>query len=61
MFLPNGDIMILPWSDPALYIWDASPARAVEFACQTAGRDLTETEWSEHFPGQPYQSVCPED
>ncbi len=62
MFLPDGDIMIIPWGpEPAMYIWDASAARAVEFACQMAGRDLTEHEWAEHFPGQPYQSVCPQD
>ena len=60
-FLPNGDIMIVPWSrDPAVYIWDPSAERAVEFACRAAGRDLTEAEWAEHFPGQPFRSVCPQ-
>ncbi len=33
---------------------------AVEFACRAAGRDLTEAEWAEHFPGQPFRSVCPQ-
>ena len=61
-FLPDGRILIVPWHrDPAVYAWDPSAERAVEFACQAVGRDLTEAEWAEHFPGQPYQSVCPQD
>jgi hypothetical protein len=26
-----------------------------------AGRDLTEEEWAEFLPAQPYQSVCPQE
>ena len=60
-FLPNGNIMIVPWGkEPAVYIWDPSAKRAVEFACRAVGRDLTEAEWAEHFPGQPFHSVCPQ-
>ena len=60
-FLPSGDIMIVPNNyDPAVYFWDPSASRAVEFACRAAGRDLTEAEWAEYFPGQPFQSVCPQ-
>jgi hypothetical protein len=60
VFLPNGNIMIPPWGvDPAVYIWDPSATRAVEFACRAVGRDLTEAEWVEHFPGRPYRKVCP--
>lgn len=44
-----------------LYEWDPSARRALEFACRAAGRDLTEEEWAEHFPGQPLRSVCPQD
>lgn len=58
--LPNGNIMIVGREDHALYEWDPSAGRALEFACRAAGRDLTEAEWAEHFPGQPFQSVCPQ-
>jgi hypothetical protein len=61
VFVPSGDIMIVPFAgDPAVYVWDPSARRAVTFACRAAGRDLTEAEWAEHFPGQPFRSVCPE-
>lgn len=60
-FLPNGDIMIVPFAeDPAIYVWDPSAGRAVEFACRAAGRDLSKAEWAEYFPGQPFRSVCPQ-
>jgi hypothetical protein len=29
------------------------------FACRTAGRDLTPTEWHNVLPDRPYQHVCP--
>lgn len=60
-FLPDGRILIVPWHrDPAVYVWDPSASRAVEFACRAAGRDLTEAEWAEHFPGQRPRPVCPQ-
>jgi len=34
--------------------------RALDFACQMAGRDLTEAEWEDFLPAQPYRPVCPE-
>jgi hypothetical protein len=40
--------------------WDTSGARAVEFACRVAGRDLTEDEWAEHFGERPFQETCPD-
>ncbi len=59
-FLPNSNILIAARGEAAIYEWDPSAERAVEFACRAAGRDLTEAEWSEHFPGQHFRSVCPQ-
>jgi WD40 repeat protein len=47
--------------DGSIYRWDTDPGRALDFACQMAGRDLTEEEWAQYLPAQPYQSVCPQD
>ena len=33
---------------------------ALHRACQTAGRNLTEDEWAEYFPGEPYRETCPD-
>jgi DNA-binding SARP family transcriptional activator/WD40 repeat protein/energy-coupling factor transporter ATP-binding protein EcfA2 len=47
--------------DGKVYRWDTDRERALEFACQMAGRDLTEDEWAQFLPAQPYRSVCPQD
>ncbi|MDR7253853.1 DNA-binding SARP family transcriptional activator/WD40 repeat protein [Nocardioides sp. BE266] len=61
-FTPDGrTVLIAPFLGHAVYVWDPSPERALEFACRMAGRDLTEAEWAENFPDQPYRETCPED
>lgn len=47
--------------DGTVYRWDTDLDRAIDFACQMAGRDLTEDEWAQFLPAQPYESVCPQD
>ena len=44
-----------------VYRWETDLDRAIDFACQMAGRNLTEEEWEEFLPAQPYQSVCPDE
>jgi WD40 repeat protein/DNA-binding SARP family transcriptional activator len=46
--------------DGRVYRWETDLDRAVEFACAMAGRDLTEDEWADYLPAQPYQSICPD-
>jgi hypothetical protein len=29
-------------------------------ACSTAGRNCTQTEWADYFPGEPYGKTCPQ-
>ena len=45
--------------DGRVYRWDTDLDRALDFACEMAGRNLTEEEWEEFLPEQPYQDVCP--
>ena len=59
-FRPDGrTLLIAPQFGHAVYVWDPSAQRALDFACRMAGRDLTEAEWAENFPDQPYRHVCP--
>jgi WD40 repeat protein/DNA-binding SARP family transcriptional activator len=46
--------------DGTIYRWETDLDRAVDFACQMAGRNLSNEEWGEILPAQPYESVCPE-
>ena len=47
--------------DGRVYTWETDVGRALDFACQMAGRDLTEDEWAQFLPAQPYRSVCPQE
>ena len=64
-FMADGtSILVTPWNreprvDSGLYVWNPTSERAVEFACQAAGRDLTEEEWRSNFGSLPYHSTCP--
>jgi WD40 repeat protein len=55
----SHDVAIASY-DGKVYRWETDVERAIDFACQMAGRDLTEKEWEEFLPAQPYQSVCPD-
>jgi WD40 repeat protein/DNA-binding SARP family transcriptional activator len=46
--------------DGKVYRWETDIDRAIDFACQIAGRNLTKEEWEEFLPAQPYREVCPD-
>jgi DNA-binding SARP family transcriptional activator/WD40 repeat protein len=56
----SHDVAIASY-DGTVYRWETDLDRAIDFACQMAGRDLTEEEWAEFLPAQPYQAVCPQE
>jgi hypothetical protein len=39
-------------------LWDLDPQSWVEKACQRVGRNLTQEEWDQYFPGQEYHKSC---
>jgi YVTN family beta-propeller protein len=40
--------------------WDIDPASWLRRACELSGRNLTETEWSNHLGDEPFAPTCPE-
>jgi hypothetical protein len=42
-----------------VYTWDTRPDHELEFACRTAGRDMTAGEWSTYVGTSPQFHVCP--
>jgi WD40 repeat protein/DNA-binding SARP family transcriptional activator len=54
----SHDVAIASY-DGRVYRWETDLDRALDFACQMAGRNLTEEEWAEFLPAQPYREVCP--
>jgi hypothetical protein len=55
----SHDVAIASY-DGNVYRWTTDLDRALDFTCQMAGRDLTEAEWEQFLPEQPYREVCPE-
>ncbi len=51
-------------SDPehhGMAIWDLDPAVWRVRACEAAGRNLTQEEWTNFLPeGEPYNLTCPQ-
>ena len=41
--------------------WDIAPDAWKQHACRVAGRELTQQEWADALPGQPYRTVCQPD
>ena len=60
-FLPDSRTVILASHEPTsrVYHWDTNVDYWIEFACQVAGRNLTEEEWQEAFGDDPYRETCP--
>ncbi len=56
---PDGKRVLLNTSDGLVEL-DLTPDHLVQAACQLAGRDLSENEWSTFLGDEPYRSLCPE-
>lgn len=57
-FIGDTHDVVIASHDGKVYRWEIDIERAIDFACQMAGRDLTE-EWAQFLPTQPYRVVCP--
>jgi WD40 repeat protein len=55
----SHDVAIASY-DGNVYRWETDLDRAIAFACQMAGRNLTHEEWRQFLPAQPYRPVCPD-
>jgi WD40 repeat protein len=54
---PDGSFLIVGGSD-GVRMWDLDTDFWAEQVCFAAGRNLTEDEWEEFFPGLEYQVTC---
>ena len=59
-FAPDGHTLIAAGGDREAFAFDTRPDSWEAHACQVAGRDLTEDEWAELFPGRAWQPTCPQ-
>jgi WD40 repeat protein len=71
-FSPDSEMLVSSDSNGSIRLWpmdaitdrasasDLQLPAALELACRTAGRNLTEREWAEYFPGEAYRPTCPD-
>lgn len=59
-FIGDSHDVAIASFDGRVYTWETDFDRAINFACQMAGRNLTEEEWEAFLPAQSYQFVCPD-
>jgi len=57
-FSSDGKTLFSGGGDGLVYAWPAQTPDLLAFACQRAGRDLTETEWAEVMPLIPFNPLC---
>jgi hypothetical protein len=74
-FLPSLEMVAVFHKDGAIQLIDvgfndlfgelifgeeASIQDLIHAACEIAGRNFTQAEWQEYFPGEPYRTTCPQ-
>ncbi len=57
---PDGKTAITTAHSGEVQRWHIDPAWWHERACAIAGRNLTQAEWAQYVPGEPYRATCPE-
>ena len=57
-FSPAGDILLSGGHDGMVYMWPMDPVLWIDLACERAGRNMTQEEWTTYFGGEPYHKTC---
>ena len=55
---PDGQTAITSAASGELQLWRINPAWWRQRACAIAGRNLTQAEWTQYRPNEPYQLTC---
>ena len=57
----EGHTILIPSRGGAVYTMDTRTEHWIEAACEIAGRNLTQAEWTNAFGDRPYRETCPAD
>ena len=54
----DGHTLLVMYNSGAVHAFETRPDAWFDYACRTAARHLTETEWELLLPGRPYRPAC---
>lgn len=57
-FHPSGKQLASGSWDGNIILWDMELSSWITKVCQRAGRNLTQVEWAQYFPGAAYRKTC---
>ncbi len=58
-FSNDGNLLASSSADNIIRLWTVPIENLVKQACENAGRNLSQEEWSQYFEEQPYRHTCP--
>jgi hypothetical protein len=58
-YLPDSSGLLVTANDGRTWTVNTRTSTWAARACRIAGRNLTEAEWLQFFPGSPYRLTCP--
>ena len=58
-YLPDSSGLLVTANDGRTWTVNTRTSTWVARACRIAGRNLTQAEWQQFFPGSPYRVTCP--
>lgn len=60
-FDANGTrLFAFPYLSSGYEVWNFNVQDWTQIACDAAGRNFTQAEWTQYFPGEEYRSTCPQ-
>ena len=59
-FEPSGRWLFTAGNFGIVRRWRLRRDGLLDLACRTAGRNLTQEEWRQYLPGDPYRKTCPD-
>jgi WD40 repeat protein len=59
-FSPDGKRVATDGDDDTIVMWDTDYVSWQSRACRMAGRNLTQSEWTQFVSNEPYENTCPE-